>query len=167
MPPVQGAADSAPGGPGCLDMPDAGWYRRGYGVACRRIIAPLLVAALCVLGLLAGSLVPGDAAGGAEWVTTGILFLVLILVIRCMVLVRRSLVYPLAQIYQWANRVRIGEASARVPMLGDGEFADLTDSINALAERIESLHDDLEAEVALKTGNSPERPCRCSCFTRW
>ena len=151
-PPAQGAADSTPGGSGCLDMPDARWYRRGYGVACRRIIAPLLVAAVCVLGLLARSLMPSDTAGGPDWAAAGILLLVLVLVIRCLLLVRSYLVYPLAQIYQWANRVRTGETSARVPMLGDGEFADLADSINTLAERIESLHDDLEAEVALKTG---------------
>ncbi len=87
--------------------------------------------------------------GGGFWVSV----LMLVLVGKSMWFVRHSLIGPLSHIRLWVSRVREGDLSARMPKMDDGEFNELAQDINGLADRVQSLHDDLEAQVRAHTQN--------------
>ena len=60
--------------------------------------------------------------------------IMLAMVIRAILFVRRSLLDPLTQVRYWVSRVRSGDLTARMPALSTGEFNELADDINGLAE---------------------------------
>jgi len=65
--------------------------------------------------------------------------------------VQRQLVEPFAQLRDWATRMRNGNVAARLPQAGNGEFAELADDLNNLGSSLQSLTQNLEAEVRRQT----------------
>jgi len=142
--------------PKCLISPESKWYRPGQGFTCRQIMLPLLVVALllCVMIVVqAQVLISGGGQSLFEWGQFVVPTIMLGLIIRAILFVRKSLLDPLTQVRHWVSRVRSGDLSARMPSLATGEFNELARDINRLARLMESLHNDLETEVGVKTEN--------------
>lgn len=117
---------------------------------------PLLVVALllCVMIVVqAQVLISGGGQNLFEWGQFVVPIVMFGLVVRAILFVRNSLLDPLTQVRHWVSRVRSGDLSARMPSLATGEFNELARDINRLARLMESLHNDLETEVDVKTEN--------------
>jgi two-component system nitrate/nitrite sensor histidine kinase NarX len=99
------------------------------------------------------SLYRSGGQGFLQWGFFVVPVLMLALVLKSILFVRRSLINPLAHVRQWVSRVRDGDLSARMPRLDNGEFNELAGDINGLADVVQSLHDDLEAQVHRHTQN--------------
>ncbi len=152
------ATDNCPldGEPRCLITPESRWYRPGQGFTCRQIMLPLLVvgALLFAMVLVQGvSLVRSGGQSLLEWGYFLVPAFMLALVIKSILFVRRSLINPLAHVRHWVSRVRGGDLGARMPRLDNGEFNELAGDINGLADVVQALHDDLEAQVHAHTLN--------------
>ncbi len=95
-------------------------------------------------------------SGGQNLLYWGYFFVpvvMLALLVQSIFFVRRSLIHPLAHIRSWVSCVRAGNLSARMPKLGNGEFNELAEDINDLADVVQSLNEDLEAQVRVHTQN--------------
>ncbi|MXY64752.1 MAG: hypothetical protein F4Y85_05915 [Gammaproteobacteria bacterium] len=142
--------------PRCLITPESRWYRPGQGFTCRQIMLPLLVVCALLLVMIAVQGIVLYRSGGQsllEWgffLTPVVMFF---LVVKSILFVRRSLINPLSHIRFWVSRVREGDLSARMPRLDNGEFNELAGDINGVADVVQSLHDDLEAQVHAHTQN--------------
>ena len=65
---------------------------------------------------------------------------------------RRSLLQPLALLRHWAQRMRRGDLSARVPLpAGTREFTVLANDINQVGEELSQLKEDMEGRVQAQT----------------
>jgi two-component system nitrate/nitrite sensor histidine kinase NarX len=61
--------------------------------------------------------------------------------------VQHQLLEPLAHMRNWALRMRGGNYSARIPVPGHGEFAELAKDINALANELQGLTREMDRQV--------------------
>lgn len=75
----------------------------------------------------------------------------LALIARIMLSVKTSLIAPLSLLRDWAQRMRNGDLSARVPQQGEGEFAALAKDINNLGESLRSLTREMDERVNNQT----------------
>ena len=112
------------------------------------IVAVLLLVMVVVQGLV---LFTHGGQSLIEWGQFVVPMVMLVLVVRAILFVRQSLLDPLTQVRHWVSRVRSGDLAARMPALATGEFNELARDINGLARLMESLHNDLETEVDVKT----------------
>ncbi len=65
--------------------------------------------------------------------------------------IHRQLVEPFTQLRDWATRVRNGNVAARLPQDDGGEFGELAGDLNNLGGSLQSLSQNLEAEVRRQT----------------
>lgn len=117
---------------------------------------PLLVVCALLLVMIAVQGIVLYRSGGQSLLEWGFFLtpvVMLALVVKSILFVRRSLINPLSHIRFWVSRVREGDLSARMPRLDNGEFNELAGDINGVADVVQSLHDDLEAQVHSHTQN--------------
>ncbi len=70
----------------------------------------------------------------------------------CIILcVKSHFLDPLSQLRDWAQRMRSGDLSARVPQQKQGEFAALANDINSLSETLRSLTREMDEQVNQQT----------------
>lgn len=81
----------------------------------------------------------------------GLTLLALGLVTAVYVIARRDLQRPLNHVRTWAQQMRSGQLSARLPARSSGEFSDLAKDINNLASKLEALSLDMQHQVKLQT----------------
>ena len=116
------------------------------GPVCRPLAALLALLGLC-LACAAGALVLG--AGPRPLflaqivVLGGALGLVSLLYRR----VDRQLLGPLAQLRDWARRMRGGDLGARLPVPAGGEFQRVAEDINDLGDALQRLSERMDQEV--------------------
>lgn len=63
----------------------------------------------------------------------------------------RQLLEPLAHLRNWAQRMRSGNLSVRIPVPPAGEFADLARDINSLSDELKLLTQDMNSQVQAQT----------------
>lgn len=73
------------------------------------------------------------------------------LVFRVVSCVKHRLLAPLAQVRDWAQRMRSGNLSARVPQPENGDFAALAHDINELGDALRSLTGEMDDRVNRQT----------------
>lgn len=73
------------------------------------------------------------------------------LVFKLMRCVKNRLLTPLANLRDWAQRMRAGNLSARIPQPKEGEFSALTYDINKLGETLRSLTREMDERVNRQT----------------
>ena len=141
---AQGAAAA---GAAARGSPAAGTGGGGLGLQSFSLLGALAV--LAVLVLLS------DAA--PAWRTPfSALALALIAVAAGLTLllerrVRDDLLQPLAQLREWAGRMRAGELTAQVPVPQSGVFRDLACDINGLGAKVAGLSAEMEVKVQKAT----------------
>ncbi len=64
---------------------------------------------------------------------------------------RRDLLGPLAEVRDWAQRMRQGQLNVRLPATGHIEFRDLYRDINGLGDRLQTLSLDMQSQVEQQT----------------
>jgi len=80
----------------------------------------------------------------------GMLFLMLITIFVAIFMLHEQLNATLSNMLRFAREVRKGDFSVRAPV-GSGEFAELSEAFNYMAEDLSRMYGTLEAQVALKT----------------
>ena len=73
------------------------------------------------------------------------------LILRCVKCMKNNLLLPLAQLREWAQRMRKGDLSARVPQAGQGEFSALANDINKFSDSLRTLTRDMDEQVNKQT----------------
>jgi two-component system nitrate/nitrite sensor histidine kinase NarX len=69
----------------------------------------------------------------------------------------RDYIEPIGQLRQWVLRLRGGDLEARMPELRRGEFADLAQDLNALAQMLQSLSRDTEQQLQRYTEHMDQK----------
>lgn len=64
---------------------------------------------------------------------------------------RRDLLGPLAELRDWAQRMRHGQLDSRLPHTGQREFRRLYRDINTLSDQLQALSMDMQSQVELQT----------------
>ena len=65
--------------------------------------------------------------------------------------VKRDLLEPLAELRRWAERMRGGDLSVRVPVTASGEFTELAHNINDLGDELRMLNLEMASKVRKHT----------------
>lgn len=84
----------------------------------------------------------------SQIILTGISFFLISRIARCM---KNNFLSPLAQLREWAQRMRNGDLSARVPEAGQGQFSALAVDINKLGNALRVLTRDMDEQVNQQT----------------
>ncbi len=137
-----------------VEKPGAQWYRPDQGLICKQVMLPMfgLLGILIAVGMYQSyRLFTGVDPFGASVFLLALYLTGITLVVRAIWFIRKSLLQPLTEIRQWVTEVRSGEFSARMPVIEEGEFGDLGRDINRLANVLQTLSQDLEAEAKAQT----------------
>ncbi|MDD5177279.1 MAG: type IV pili methyl-accepting chemotaxis transducer N-terminal domain-containing protein [Sterolibacterium sp.] len=81
----------------------------------------------------------------------GMLFLMLITIFVAIFMLHEQLNATLSNLLRFSREVRKGDFSVRAPAGGGGEFAELSEAFNFMAEDLSRMYATLEAQVAQKT----------------
>ncbi|MBI5921378.1 MAG: type IV pili methyl-accepting chemotaxis transducer N-terminal domain-containing protein [Betaproteobacteria bacterium] len=81
----------------------------------------------------------------------GMLFLMLITIFVAIFMLHEQLNATLSNMLRFAREVRKGDFSVRAPVGGGGEFAELSEAFNYMAEDLSRMYGTLEAQVKQKT----------------
>ncbi len=84
----------------------------------------------------------------SQIILVGISFFLISRIAQCM---KKHFLLPLAQLREWAQRMRNGDLSARVPQPKQGEFSALTNDINKLGDSLRALTRDMDEQVNKQT----------------
>lgn len=82
---------------------------------------------------------------------------VLIVLARTLICARDCVSSPLTRVRQWASEIRQGDFGARLPTPDSPELEGLSDDVNRLAEWLESLAADQEAQMQKQQGRLAEK----------
>lgn len=135
-------------------LPPAPDWRRKLAAFRRHHLLPAVVGLIISLALLALTSYLAWQQPYPAWVAVIQFVAVVVAVVSGVVLlhgVQRQLVEPFAQLRDWATRMRNGDVSVRLPRDGNGEFAELADDLNDLGNSLQTLTQNLEAEVRRQT----------------
>jgi two-component system nitrate/nitrite sensor histidine kinase NarX len=125
------------------------------GLPGNELTRPLfLLAVILVIAVLAGLV--ALTAGQDHVATLALLQLVLLglglsIVICLKRRLNRHLLEPLAELRSWALQMRSGNLAARVPVPRPGELAALATDVNSLADQLQVLTQDMNAQVRAQT----------------
>jgi two-component system nitrate/nitrite sensor histidine kinase NarX len=81
----------------------------------------------------------------------GMLFLMLITIFVAIFMLHEQLNATLSNMLRFAREVRKGDFTVRAPVSGGGEFAELSEAFNYMAEDLSRMYGTLEAQVQQKT----------------
>jgi len=132
----------------------AGWRKKSPALVSSGLFMPLvtLLSILVLLGINSYILVTADSS--MNWLYTVQILLLLggasaigLMLYR----INHQLMLPLAHMRSWAMRMRGGNLSARIPVPGHGEFAELVKDINGLGMDLETLSRRMDDQVNKQT----------------
>ncbi len=130
------------------------WQPRHDNLTRSRLFVPLTGLAAVLIGLaLAGLLIVrhSEYSAALSLILLGLLITGGILFSLILYRIQRHLMGPLAHLREWAQQMRGGNLSVRIPVPTDGEFAALARDINSLGESLESLSVDMDTAVMKQT----------------
>lgn len=137
-----------------LRPPASGWRKKSPALISSGLFVPL-VTLLSILGLLGlSSYIMLTAEGSMDWLYSVQIILLLggVIAIGLMLYrINNQLMLPLAHMRNWAMRMRGGNLSARIPVPGHGEFAELVKDINGLGKDLERLSRRMDDQVKKQT----------------
>lgn len=132
----------------------AGADKRSAPAKTTRLLIPFVVIALTLMGMLALAVVAGmkpEMTSSLLWAQVALAGFGLVLTIGIALTVRVELYEPLYFLRTWMARVRMDDLSARVQVPLRGEFRTLAQDMNKVADALESLTTDMEAQVSKQT----------------
>jgi two-component system nitrate/nitrite sensor histidine kinase NarX len=86
--------------------------------------------------------------GTSQIVLAGLSFFFISRIALCM---KHNLLSPLAQLHEWAQRMRNGDLSARMPQTKRGEFSALASDINKVGDALRTLTRNMDEQVKEQT----------------
>lgn len=134
--------------------PPSGWWDRRPALLRERLLRPAAALVVCLIALgLLGFLTAIFPERAGALLAAQILVLLTSAGLIGLILthVRRHLVEPLAQLRDWAQRLRAGDLSARIPVADRGEFAELVRDVNTLSDRLKALTIERNRQVRAQT----------------
>jgi len=84
----------------------------------------------------------------SQVILTGISFFLILRIAYCM---KNNFLSPLAQLREWAQQMRNGDLSARMPQTGHGEFSALANDINKFSDSLRTLTRNMDEQVNKQT----------------
>ena len=137
-----------------LRPPAAGWRKKSPALISSGLFMPLvtLLSILALLGL--SSYIMVSASGSMNWLYSVQILLLLsgaVAIGLMLYRINHQLMLPLAHMRNWAMRMRGGNLSARIPVPGHGEFAELVKDINGLGKDLETLSRRMDDQVKKQT----------------
>jgi len=133
---------------------DSDWQPKHDNLTRSRLFVPLTGLAFVLIGLAAGGLVAvhyPEHTAVLSLLLLGLLIVGGVLFSLILYRLQRHLMTPLAHLRDWAQQMRGGNLSARIPVPVDGEFAGLAPDINSLGEWLEILSVDMDTAVMKQT----------------
>jgi two-component system nitrate/nitrite sensor histidine kinase NarX len=114
---------------------------------------PLAGLALALGGIVLAAVLARPRVGASAWFWIDMAFVAAAVLLVGVTLFRiaSKLIEPLAHLRNWAQNLRTGHFSARVPETGDGEFGELARDINRLGSWLESMTIALDHQVRAQT----------------
>ena len=128
--------------------------KRSAHAKTTRLLIPFIIIALTLMGMLALAVVAGmkpELASALLWAQVALAGVGLVLTVGIALTVRVELYEPLYFLRTWMARVRTDDLSARVQVPLRGEFRALAQDMNKVADALESLTTDMEAQVSKQT----------------
>ncbi|HED17120.1 MAG TPA: GAF domain-containing protein [Gammaproteobacteria bacterium] len=132
----------------------AGWRKKSPALVSSGLFMPLvtLLSILVLLGL--NSYIMVTTKDNMDWLYSVQIALLLggaIAIGLMLYRINHQLMLPLAHMRSWAMRMRGGNLSARIPVPGHGEFAELVKDINGLGKDLETLSRRMDDQVKKQT----------------
>jgi two-component system nitrate/nitrite sensor histidine kinase NarX len=127
---------------------------RLYALGSNELYRPLIVLVLILISLVAVSFASyawpsqGSSMLAAQ---LALIAVALLLIYRVVLGVKYRLLAPLGQLRDWAQRMRSGDLSARVPRVEQEEFSGLVKDINELGDSLRSLTREMDDRVNKQT----------------
>jgi two-component system nitrate/nitrite sensor histidine kinase NarX len=128
--------------------------RRRYEWARKQQFVALLAALGGLLAFLGVANIWFYFSTGGGWLhlANGVLLVVGVLfLVYAYQTASRDLLGPLAELRDWAQRMRHGQLNVRLPAAGHREFRELYRDINALGDQLQSLSLDMQTQVEKQT----------------
>ncbi len=137
-----------------LRPPAAGWRKKSPALVSSGLFWPLvtLLSILSLLGISSWFLKFGEP--DMAWLFGAQVLLLLAgftAIALILYRINNQLMLPLAHMRNWAMRMRGGNLSARIPVTGHGEFAELVKDINGLGKDLERLTRKMDDQVKKQT----------------
>lgn len=129
-------------------------YNQAHSPGVRELYNPLILLVIVVLAMVllgfALLLQPAyrETLLALQTLLAASAFILSFRLVRC---VKTRLLGPLAQLRDWAQRMRSGNLSARIPQPVNGEFAELVQDINQLGDSLRSLTREMDERVNRQT----------------
>ncbi len=150
---VESRAMPSPTAPWMI-RPAKGWHRKALRRLPRQLMVPLAVVVIVLLSSAAAAylgLATPRAARRYLIVEMSLLSLGLLAVGVLIWRMNDQLLEPLAHLRNWAQRMRAGNLSVRIPVPSGGEFAALARDINSLSDELRLLTQDMDSQVQAQT----------------
>jgi two-component system nitrate/nitrite sensor histidine kinase NarX len=113
---------------------------------------PVVGLALALVGIVIAAVLARPRTGTVWlWLDVGLVLAAVILLLLILSRLSTHLVSPLAHLREWAQNLRTGNFSARVPESSSGEFAELARDINRLGDWLHALTLAMDAQVRQQT----------------
>lgn len=138
--------------PSRLQPPAVGWQRKSRALVSSGLFGPLLslISVMLLLGI--SSLVQVQLQHPAlPYIQLALIILGITVIGMMFYRIHSQLMTPLAHMRNWAHRMSAGNLTARIPVRGGGEFAELARDINALGKALEKLSREMDAQVCKQT----------------
>lgn len=128
------------------------WRNRTQRLIWKEVGWPVVGLALALVGIVIVAVSARPRTGSIWlWVDIGLVLAAVVLLLLTLSRLATHLIAPLAHLRDWAQSLRTGNFSARVPEPSSGEFAELARDINRLGDWLHAMTIAMDAQVRQQT----------------
>ena len=135
-----------------ITAPLHAWHSRTQRLIWREVGWPVAGLALALVGVVIAAIYARPRTVAVWlWVDVGLVLAAVVLLLLILSRLATHLIVPLAHLRDWAQSLRTGNFSARVPESSSGEFAELARDINRLGDWLHAMTLAMDAQVRQQT----------------
>jgi two-component system nitrate/nitrite sensor histidine kinase NarX len=128
------------------------WHSQTQRLIWKEVGWPVAGLALALVGIVIAAVSARPRTGVIWlWVDIGLVLAAIVLLLLILSRLATHLIVPLSHLRDWAQNLRTGNFSARVPESSSGEFAELVRDINRLGDWLHALTLAMDAQVRQQT----------------
>jgi two-component system nitrate/nitrite sensor histidine kinase NarX len=135
-----------------ITAPLHAWRSRTQRLIWKEVGWPVAGLTLALVGIVIAAVSARPRTDTAWlWLDIGLVLAAVVLLLLILSRLATHLIVPLAHLRDWAQSLRTGNFSARVPETSSGEFAELARDINRLGDWLHALTLAMDAQVRQQT----------------